>query len=216
MTVAVAEVPVAKTTIAKKSGRKIPDYLIREVIDGIPFYYAGYRSVMNKTKNIDDIMPHSTLQGLIKNYIGDELKAKIDRKKFFVFVGETGVHINLNNNLGLDVAVFDKTKLTPDKIGDKYADVAPDLVVEVDVNVELPDRQANLFDEFVMRKLRRLFAFGIKKIIWVFTKSKTVIVATPDVPWHIMDWNRDIELFEGINFNIEKYLLEEGIKNDEL
>jgi hypothetical protein len=39
-------------------------------------------------------------------------------------------------------------------------------------------------------------------------------VATPDVPWQIMDWNRDFELFEGINFNIEKYLLEEGINTD--
>jgi hypothetical protein len=30
----------------KPARRKIPAYLVRETIDGIPFYYAGYKDVM--------------------------------------------------------------------------------------------------------------------------------------------------------------------------
>lgn len=215
MNVAIAEIPGGNATeTVKKVGRKIPDYLVREVIDGIPFYYAGYRSVLNKTKNLDDIMPDSGLQWILKDALGDALKADIDKITFKVLVGEGGSHIDHRNNLSLDVAIFDKKLLTPDKITNKYIDVPPHTVIEVDVNVELPDRQASLYDNFVMPKVRRLFAFGTKKIIWVFTKSKTVIVATPDAPWQIMDWHHDIELFPGIVFNIEKYLKEEGINPD--
>ncbi len=213
MSLKTAEILIGKTA---KSGRKIPNYLVREVIDGIPFYYTGYRSILNKRKIFDKPILFISFQSILKNLIGDGLKARIDRKQFYVFIGATGAHIDDSNDLCLDVAVFDKTKLTPDKIGNKYADVPADLVIEVDVNVELPDRKANLFDEYVMRKVRRLFVFGTKKIVWVFTKSKTVIVATPNAPWQIIDWNHDIELFPGIVFNIENYLQEEGIKHEEL
>ena len=115
MNVAIAEIPVGNAAgPLKKVGRKIPDYLVREVIDGIPFYYAGYRSVLNKTKNIDEIMADSGLQWILKDAIGDALKAKIDRKSYKVLVGEGGSHIDHRNNLSLDVAIFDKKLLTPD------------------------------------------------------------------------------------------------------
>ena len=40
----------------KKKAEKIPDYLIKEVMDGIPFYYKGYKDVLNKTKTKEEIM----------------------------------------------------------------------------------------------------------------------------------------------------------------
>nr|MCU0347072.1 hypothetical protein [Saprospiraceae bacterium] len=116
MNVAIDEMPGGNATeTVKKVGRKIPDYLVREVIDGIPFYYAGYRSVLNKTKNLDDIMPDSGLQWILKDALGDALKADIDKITFKVLVGEGGSHIDHRNNLSLDVAIFDKKLLTPDK-----------------------------------------------------------------------------------------------------
>lgn len=48
----------AATKQADKTGktakRAIPAYLVREVIDGIPFYYRGYRQAMNKTKTLEE------------------------------------------------------------------------------------------------------------------------------------------------------------------
>ncbi len=67
----VAIVPDRKTTPVKKREEDIPDYLVRETIDGIPFYYPGFREVINKTKIIEDIIPDSGLQIVLKNYVGD-------------------------------------------------------------------------------------------------------------------------------------------------
>ena len=126
-----------------------------------------------------------------------------------------GSHLDHRSNLGLDVAVYDRNVLTPDKITSKYIDVTPKLVVEIDVKVELAERTADVFEEFLLRKVRKLHAFGCEKIVWIFTKSKTVIVARPDNTWDVVDWDNDIELLEGISFNIAKYLEAEGIQPEQ-
>ena len=67
----------AKKTPAEKSPKEkspkgkssIPDFLVKETIDGIPFYYAGFRDVLNKTKKPNDIMADSGLQLVLKNFI---------------------------------------------------------------------------------------------------------------------------------------------------
>lgn len=197
--------------ITKKRKRKIPTSLIKETIDGIPFYYAGYKSVLNKTRKLEEIMPDSGLQSIIKNFLKDLLTLGLDRKLYWILIGEIGSHLDHRNNMGLDVAVYDKKILTPDKITNKYIDVTPKLVIEVDVNVEMEDKTSNLFEEFVLRKVRNLHKFGTEKVIWILTKSKTVIVAMPDNNWKVLDWDTDIELIDGLTFNIAEYLREEGI-----
>ncbi len=195
-----------------KRKRKIPASLIKETIDGIPFYYQGYRSVLNKTKKLEDIIPDSGLQLFIKRFFFNLLNKNLDPKDFEVFMGEVGSHLDHRNNMGLDVTVYDRNVLTRDKITLKYIDVAPKIVIEIDVNVEIEDKTTNLFEDFVLRKIRRLHDFGTEKIIWVFTKSKTVIVANPDNNWQVLDWDKDVEILEGVQFNIAKYLDEEGIQ----
>jgi hypothetical protein len=95
-----------------------------------------------------------------------------------------------------------------------YIDVTPKIVIEIDLNVEMAEPNENIFEEFLLRKVKKLFEFGTGKIVWVFSKSKTVIVARPDGSWNVVDWDRDVELSEGIVFNIAKYLEEEGIKTE--
>ncbi len=208
---ALAPAPAKKS---KTGQRKIPASLVKETIDGVPFYYLGYRSVLNKTKKLEDIMADSGLQGLIKSALVILLAQKLNLKKYHVFVGEFGTHLDHRNNLALDVSIFEKSVLTADKINIKYVDVAPKIVVEVDVRVELEDRDANIFTDFVLRKVRKLHAVGTEKIIWIFTRSKTVIVARPGSTWEVLDWNQDIELLDGITFNVARYLEEEGINPD--
>jgi hypothetical protein len=205
---------IAPDAPAPKSGRKIPAYLVSEVIDGIPFYYRGYRAVLNKSKTLEDIMADSGLQLLLKEYISELLKAGLDRKLYRIWNGEIGNHIDRRNNLGLDVVVFEKSVLTPDKITTRYVDVPAKIVVEIDVNVELPDKKTDLFEEYVVRKVNRLFAFGTEKVIWFFSKSKKVISATPHAPWQFFDWGHDIELLSGIVMNIANHLKAEGINPD--
>lgn len=190
----------------------IPSYLIKETIDGIPFYYKGFRSVLNKTKKPEDIMADSGLQTLIKNYLKRLLDLGLDETLFWIFVGEVGSHLDHRSNMGLDVAVYDKKSLPAAKITTKYIDVVPKLVVEIDIRVELKENNENIFDQFVIRKVRKLQAFGCEKVVWIFTKSKTVIVSTPGTTWQVLDLDTEIELLEGITFNIAAYLKSEGIE----
>lgn len=203
---------LAKTD--KSRPRKIPASLVKETIDGIPFYYSGYRSVLNRTKKLEDIMADSGLQSFIKSWLLELLVSQMDRSKYRAFAGELGNHFDHRNNLALDVSIFEKSVLTADKINIKYVDVAPKVVVEVDVRVELEDRNANIFTDFVLRKVRKLHSVGTEKIIWIFTRSKTVIVARPGSTWEVLDWNQDIELLDGITFNVARHLEEEGINPD--
>lgn len=200
-----------KQQIPLRKKRSIPAYLVRETIDGIPFYYRGYRSVLNKSKTLDEIMGDSGLQLFLKNYLGDALREHLDRQKFYIFVGEGGAHLDHRSNLSLDVTVYDKSVLTPGKITTKYVDVPPKLVIEVDVNVELPDKDQDLFEEFVLRKVQRLFEFGTERVIWIFSKSRTVIIASPGGHWEVQNWNKDLELWPGISINIFHHLQQEGI-----
>ena len=53
--------------------------------------------------------------------------------------------------------------------------------------------------------------FGVERVIWILTNSKKVLVATPNNDWLTMDWDKDIEILEGIVFNIQTYLTSRNI-----
>jgi Uma2 family endonuclease len=195
----------------KPAKRKIPAYLVRETIDGIPFYYAGYKDVINRKKTFEDIMADSGLQSIIKAYLMILFAQKLDLNRFQPVSGEIGSHLDHRSNLALDVAVYDNNVLTPEKINLKYIDVNPKIVVEIDVRVKLEDPTANPFEQYVLRKVKKLLAFGTERVIWIFTQSDTVIVAKPGNSWEIFRLNQDVMLLEGINMNIGNYLNTKGI-----
>ncbi len=190
--------------------RKVPDYLVKETIDGMKFYYPGYRQVLNGKKTLEDVMGYSGLQAFIIEYFTYHVLNKLDRKKYRIFSGETGNHLGHRNNFSLDISIFDREVLTAEKITPKYVDVPAYCVIEIDVQAEW--EEGNMSDvEFIGLKTKKLFEFGTQKLVWVLSKSKKVIVAEPNKNWQIIDWDKDIELIEGITFNIGKHLSEEGI-----
>ncbi len=192
--------------------KKVPDYLIKETIDGIPFYYPGYKKVINKKAVLEDIMGWSGLQGFIVQYFTFYVLNKLDFKKYRIYPGETGNHLEYKSNLSLDVSIFEKKVLTPEKINTKYIDVPAYCVIEVDVQVEWDESLIMSEFGFVTLKTQKLFDFGTQKLIWVLSKSQKVLVAEPNQHWKIIDWNEDIELIDGITFNIGQYLKQEGIE----
>jgi hypothetical protein len=202
------------STSAKRRAQKVPGYLIREVIGGIPFFYKGYKEVLTKHKTFEDIMADSGLQSLIKKYLYDLLLRKLDPAVYEVFMGEVGAHLEHKSNLGLDVAVFETALLPGDKFDFKYLAVVPQLVVEVDMKVSLDETGLQSFEDFLSLKTQKLFEFGTKRLLWVLTRSKKVVVAAPDEDWKIVDWNKDIEIWAGIQANIGKHLKLRGINPD--
>ncbi|GAB2592245.1 Uma2 family endonuclease [Spirosoma areae] len=204
--------PITTKTPAKPK-RKIPDYLVYEVMDGKPIYYRGYQSVLNKTKTLEDIMGCSSLQAELVSYVLSVIYQFIDRKKYRVYTNEIGNHIDTNNNLSNDIAIFDKAVLTPDKINKKHPDVPPKIVIEIDTEADVSELTGF---GYIYKKSKKLLDFGVERIIWIMINTQTVTVIEPSSngaprDWQVREWNTDIELMDGHTFNIANYLAEEGI-----
>lgn len=192
----------------RKPRRKIPDYLVYEIMDGKPIYYRGYQSVLKKTKTLEEIMGCSFLQAELVDYLLSVIYPFIDRTKYRVYTNEIGNHIDQNNNLSNDIAIFDKTVLTADKINRKYPDVPPKIVVEIDTEADTSELTGF---GYVYKKSKKLLDFGVERIIWIMINTQTVTVIEPNQDWKVREWNTDVELMDGHTFNIARYLDEEGI-----
>jgi Uma2 family endonuclease len=197
------------TATQRKVARKVPEYLVKEVLNGIPIYYKGYKAVLRKEKTLEDIMGASGLQSFILRYFSYLLIRQLDENQYYIFTGETGMHLDTNNNLSGDVMVYDHHKLPMSKIDTHYLNLPPKIDIEIDVNIDTTD-----FTEqtYTYQKTDRLLAWGVEKVIWVLSASKKVIVAEQGKDWLLIDWSKDIEIIDGIKFNVSQYLEKSGVK----
>jgi len=62
----------------------------------------------------------------------------------------------------------------------------------------------------IYKKTRKLFEFGVQKIIWVLTDPQVGLIATPE-RIETVDWDKDVEIMDGHSFNIGAYLVKKGI-----
>ncbi|MVM29076.1 Uma2 family endonuclease [Spirosoma sp. HMF4905] len=184
--------------------------LVYEVLDGRPLYYRGYEDVLAGKKLPEDIMGSSSLQWVLVSYFMRIMIRQLDEKKYWFASNEAGVHLDHRNNLSHDVAIYDRSVLTPDKINTQYVTVPAKVAVEIDVKADI----SKVIDfNYVNQKTKKLLDFGSDKVIWIFTSSQQVMIAEKNADaWLTMDWNRDLELLDGKSFNIGRYLKEEGIQ----
>lgn len=209
MTAAKAQMP----TKAPDEKLEIPNYLVKETLDGIPLYYKDYQEVLNQTKTLEDIMGSSSLQAEIISCLLQFLFKNIDLTKYRVYTNEIGSHISHRNNMSHDIAIFDKKVLPADKINTHYIAVPAKVVLEIDIDIE-PAQP--LHWDYLTKKTETVLEFGTEKVIWVLTKSQKVLLAQAHQDWLLVDWNKDIEMFDGHYFNIGNYLKTEGIQLEEV
>jgi len=196
----------------KQAHKALPEALIYEVLDGRPLYRKDYKAVLNHSKTLEDIMGSSGLQSVIIEYLLRICYACFDAAHYRVLTNEVGSHISKNNNFAHDIAIFEKSVLTPDKIKSSYPDVPAKIVIEVDLAVELEELTEH---EYLHRKTQKMLDFGVEHVFWITTKTQKVLLATPGENWQLIDWDKDIELYSGHSFNIGRYLEEEGIRVEE-
>jgi Uma2 family endonuclease len=187
---------------------KVPTYLVKEILDNMPVFYKGYKAVLRKEKTVEDIMGASGLQIFIVRYLFRLLDRNLDENLFYVFTGEVGLHINKGNNLSGDVLVFERQTLTPDLIDTHYLNIPP--LIDIEVDIEIDNSTFSDFD-YIQRKTDNLLKFGTEKVIWILTKSQKIIVAEPNKDWLMIDWQKDVEITNGITFNVPQYLKKEGV-----
>lgn len=197
----------------RREKQTVPEFLVKEWLDGKPIYYKGYRDVLNKTKKPEDILGCSSLQSFVIDYLLYLLYQNIDRDKFFIATNEPGIHLSKGNNFSNDIAIYDLEVLTPGKISKKYADVPPVLAIEVGLNEEVDRKETGFsISDYVALKVQKLLDFGVERVIWILIESKKVLVAKQGEDWLIKNWEQEIELFQGQAFNVGKYLKERGVK----
>jgi Uma2 family endonuclease len=193
----------------RNRAKLIPKSLIYEVIDGKPLYYEGYKDVLANKKTSEEIVGASGLQSYIIYYLLKVLYAKLDDRKYRFLTNEIGTHLDKINNLSGDIYIYEKSKLSPDKINTHYIEVAPKIAIEIDIRIDLSDEKDF---GYVFTKTHKLLDFGVEKVFWIFTKHQKVMVATKDQDWLTKNWNQEIELLDGEYFNIGQFLADEGVE----
>lgn len=202
---------VLEKKISKKKILEIPENLIWEVLDGQPLYRRGYKDVLKKLKTVEEIMGTSSYQAIITSYLSRLLLQNLDENAYDILTGEPGLHFEKKDNVSNDIAVHEI--LPAHKITTKYADYPPKLVVEVDIDID-PDSMPEI--EYLQKKTSKMLDFGVERVVWILTYVKRVIIADRQKDtWFMVDWSSDIELMEGIKFNIQQFLDKRGINPDD-
>ncbi|CAN5652469.1 hypothetical protein BH09BAC4_BH09BAC4_31070 [soil metagenome] len=191
------------------STRSIPPALIYEMWTGKPVYYRGYRDVLAGKKTVEEVMSCSDLQGVLVYLLGLYIGNNINRKKYLISSNESGLHLALNDNLGNDLAIFEKEKVG--KLKGKYFDVPPKIVIEVDIKADVSDFEGTL-DGYLIQKSQKLIDFGVEKVIWVITAAQKVYVIDRNDPtWYVVNWSENIPILDGCILNIKQLLDDEEI-----
>jgi Putative restriction endonuclease len=188
----------------------VPDYLVREIIDGDRWFYKGYQDVLSGLKTFEEIMACSGYQSILVNYINNKLWNHLEEEPYWVMSNEIGNNLSKKSKAAYDVAVFDEAALPAHRIGAHYVNVPPKLVIEVDVKIETESKTPG--DIAWQIKTNKLHEFGVEMVIWFFTTSQRVLIARLNQDWIFGDWHRDIEIWDGLKINVGQYLAKRGIQ----
>lgn len=186
----------------QKRTKKVPKALIYEVLNGKTLYRKGYKDVLNKKLNPETIMGSSSLQSILVTFLSSYLFNHLG-DEYVVASNEAGLHLALNENLSNDIALFLEEEV--DSINDKYFNVPPRIVVEIDVKIELEEYTTD--EQYVFEKTARLLEFGVEKVIWILTKNRKIVVAEKaNRNWIVTDWLQEIEVTPNCKFILNELL----------
>jgi len=188
--------------------QNIPEVLIYEMVDGNPIYYKGYREYLNGNRQIEELMGTSYLQGALATQIIIILSRLLDLTKYRLISNEIGLKFSTKSWRAADIAIFDINTLRQVPLSNKYLEVPPKIVIEIDTKADLETIQNPL--GYYQEKTDQLLEFGVEKVIWVFTETEKVLVAEDQKTWQIHNWKNDIHILEKIKVNISDII--EGLK----
>lgn len=181
----------------------IPKELIYEMVDGAPVYYRGYEAFLNGTKELDEIMGSSVRQSDIITQLVILLGMQLD-KKYRILTNEIGLQFSPNSWRAADIAIVEKRKLKQQSDPNKYLEVAPEVVIEIDIKASL-EQIKDVYGYF-HKKTDQLLDFGVQKVIWIFTDSQKVMMAERGKTWQTFDWKNSFEIMQGVSVNVQSIL----------
>jgi Uma2 family endonuclease len=192
-----------------KKWETIPEQLVYEELNGRKLYRRGYKDVINQTKTIEEIMGCSSLQGIIISILLRYLYTNTSDDQYEIITNEIGLHVSLGNNLSSDIILYDAEDAKKYQFDEHYFNVAPKMVIEVDVKIDL-EKISDV--DYIADKTQTLFGFGVERVIWVFTTKRKVILAQPNQDWIIRDWSKDFDIIDGHVINLMAIIEKKGYK----
>lgn len=199
---------IQKVPRRKRKVEKIPSYLVYETLNGKVLPYKGYKEVLAKKKKTSEIMGCSALQGILVSIIHGFLFMSINRKKYFLGTNEIGIHVSKNTNISNDIAIFEKEGII---LTNKYFDIAPKIVVEIDVKIDIDPDDHEEDSNYIIEKAQKMLDFGTEKIIWILTQNKTIFVFSKTETWTVVPFNTDIPVLDDCILNLAQLMQDEGI-----
>lgn len=181
----------------------ISEILMYEELNGRKLYRKGYKQFLNHTKTIEEIMGCSSLQAAIVSVLLSYLYRNVEDEGYEIMTNEAGLHVSLGNNLSSDIILYRTEDFLQYRLDDHYFNVAPKMVIEVDIKIEVEDMSSI---DYWTEKIETLFSFGVEKVVWVFSEDKKIILAEPNKEWITEDWSNDFELMPNHVVNIQKMI----------
>jgi len=71
------------------------------------------------------------------------------------------------------------------------------VAIEVDVKAKVEDSAGYIFE-----KSEELMDFGVKRVIWILTRPRKVLVFEKGSKGRVLDWEDEIEVWEGVKLRL--------------
>ena len=182
---------------AQPQSQPVPEALVYEMHEGRPIYYRGYRDVLAGHKTLEEVMSDSSLQAWLKGKLLFVLQEQLTAGKFDITVGEHGLWMDKGQWRAADLAIFRFEDLELDA---HYARRAPEVVMEIDTKADLEGFGTML--DYYDQKVDFLLQFGVRKIIWIFTDSRSVRVVDDQAGSRSFGWDDSVEVLPAVRFNL--------------
>lgn len=179
----------------------IPKSLIYEMVDGKPIYYKGYRDFLLGNNKSGEPMGSRLLQSMIITRLVILLHQHLEAK-YYILTNELGLQFSKGNWRAADIAIYEKSQIDVNKITNKYTNIAPRIVIEIDTKAEIEEVKDTF--TYYNRKTDQLLEFGVEKVIWIFTDTEKVMIATKDQNWTLLNWNKEIEIINDLALKINE------------
>lgn len=183
--------------------QEIPEQLIYEMVDGKPIYYKNYREYLEGVKQIEELMGSSLLQSLIISRLVFFLQLNLG-SDYEVLTNEVGIQFEKKSWRAAAIAIAQASEVDAAPAMEKYLNFAPEVVIEIDTKAELRSIENPL--GYYHEKTDELLKFGVKKVIWIFTDTRKVMVARRNEKWETSGWDQEIEVMDGLRVKIEDLL----------
>lgn len=123
-------------------------------------------------------------------------------ERYNVFTNELGLQLGEAHWRAADLVIYRKEDLKDVPLRNKYLAVPPEVVIEIDTKADVSGFTTVM--DYYYEKTDDLLSFGVKKVIWIFTETRKVLVAAPDREWVIVNWESEVPVTETLSVKLSE------------